>query len=146
MGTELVVPTTGEMISLEDPEQCARVLYEIRELEYQVKVLKAALRDSIVEHSRLQGTKTIHFQGMSATVGTTTSITWDYEVLTELLAAGLPEERFNELVMTEISYKVNASVANSIAKSNEVYGEIIERAKTREEKKASVTIKTTKGG
>jgi hypothetical protein len=75
-----------------------------------------------------------------------TSIIWDHEVLEELREEGLPEARFNELVVPEVTYKVNRSVANSIAKSNPVYGEIIERAQERHEKSPSVSVKPSKGG
>lgn len=141
---ELVVPTTGELVILDDPVQCARVLLEIRDLEQRAKDLKAELTWAIIEESKRQGTKTLHFPGLDAVVNTPDTISWDQEVLIELIAAGLPEERFRDLVQVETSYKVNGLVAKSIAGSNEVYEEIIERAKTRIPRSPSVTVTPTK--
>lgn len=152
--TDLVVPTTGEVVRLEtvgealgslvtpeDPEQCAHVLSEIRQIEHHVRDLKAALRQALLDHSRTQGTKTLHFPGMTVQVSTPTRLIWDYDVLLELREAGLPEARFDELVAMEITYKVSKSVANSIAASNPIYAEIIERANTNVPKEPNVTIK-----
>jgi hypothetical protein len=144
MGNELVVPNTGELVFLEDPAQCARVLYEIADLEQRIRDLKGALRETLFEESKLQGTKTLHFPGLDAVISTPVTTSWNYEVLLELREAGLPEERFNDLVMAETTYKVNGSVAKSIGASNDVYAEIIERAKTRVPRSPSVYVNPTK--
>jgi hypothetical protein len=139
--TDIVVPTTGEVVSLDDAEQCARVLSEIRQIEQHVRDLKAALRQALLEYSRTQGTKTMHFAGMKVQVSTPSRLIWDHDVLLELRDAGLPESRFDELVTMEVTYKVNKSVANAIAASNPEYAEIIERACTNVPKEPNVTIK-----
>lgn len=137
----LVVPTTGELVSLDDPQQCVNTLLEIRELEERVRELKRALSEAIAEHSRMAGTKTLTFGDMTASVGSRSKVLWDVEVLEELLAAGLPAERFDQLVTAEVTYKVNLKVANSIASSNEEYAAIIERAKSEQPQAVSVTIR-----
>lgn len=136
-----IIPTTGEIVPLDDPEKCARALVEIRELERKLRELKRVLGESIVEYSRQQGSKTVRFEGVTAQVGSFTKTEWDYEILSELVDAGLSEDRFNELVLMEVSYKINGSVANSISRSNENYAEIIRRAKKEIPRDATVTVK-----
>lgn len=144
-GMELVVPFSGEVVALDDPEHCAKILGEIRELETKLRELKGYLGNALMEESRRQGTKTMHFPGLEVKINTPTEISWDYEVLAELQEAGLPEERFNDLVMMEVNYKVNGSVAKSISSSNEVYAEIISRAQTRVPRSPSVSVNAKKG-
>lgn len=144
MSTDLVIPFTGEVVSLEDPAQCAKVFGEIKELEYKLRELKGYLSRALMEASRLQGTKTLHYPGVDVKISTPNDLSWDYEILLELQDAGLPEERFNELVMTEITYKVQGNVAKQLSASNPVYAEIIERAKTQVPKLPSVSVSPTK--
>lgn len=137
----LVHPRTGEIIDLEDPPTCLRVLADIRELESRLREAKAMLTDVLaVEFSRV-GTKTLELGGVKATLGPDSEIVWDVGVLQELQALGLPEERMNELVTAEITYKVNANVAKQIAAANTEYAEVIERAKQRIPKTPYVSIK-----
>ena len=140
--TEIVVPYTGELVDPNDPAQCAKIWTEVKELEAQIRELKGYLGHALMEESRRQETKTLHYPGVEITINTPSEISWDHDVLAELQAAGLPEERFNALVMMEISYKINGSVAKSIAASNEVYKEILERAQTRVPRSPSVSVKT----
>lgn len=140
----LVVPFTGEIVSRQDPEHCARVLYEIRDLEQRVRDLKDALKQALLEESQRAGTKTLHYPGLDAVISTPVVTHWDTEILLELLEAGLPEERYNDLVTTEVSYKVNGLVAKSVSASNPTYGSIIERAKTKVPRATSVSVNPTK--
>lgn len=137
----LVHPRTGEVIDLEDPPTCLRVLADIRELESRLREAKAMLTDALsVEFSRV-GTKTLELNGMKATLGPDSEIVWDVGVLQELQSLGLPEERMNELVSAEITYKVNSNVAKQIAAANAEYAEVIERAKQRVPKTPYVSIR-----
>lgn len=144
MGQELVVPESGEIVFLEDPLACARVLYEIADLEQRIKDLKGALRETLFKESEIQGTKTLHLGGLDAVISTPSVTAWDYKILRELLKAGLPKERFAELVQKEVSYKVNGSVARQIKGASEVYAEIIERAQTKIPRNPSVYVGPTK--
>lgn len=144
MGQELVVPESGEIVFLDDPLACARVLYEIADLEQRIKDLKGALRETIFKESEIQGTKTLHLGALDAVISTPSVTAWDYKVLRELLKAGLPKERFAELVQKEITYKVNGSVARQIKGASEVYAEIIERAQTKIPRNPSVYVSPTK--
>lgn len=143
MGNELVVPFTGEIVDLDDPVTCARMLQEIREISEQLRDARAALTDALIRESERQGTKTLRFGSIEARINTPMETSWDYGVLLELQAAGLPEERFNELVTMTVEYKVNGLIAKSISSSNPTYKEIIDRARSQHPKSPSVTV--TKG-
>lgn len=149
--TDLVVlPWSGELISPTDPEECARVLDEIKDVESRLKELKGMLKNSLLEHSAQQGAKTFHFPGRDVTISTVSVTVWDHEALLELRdpdmegTPGISEDRYNELVTMEISYKVDGRVARSIASSNPRYATIIEGAKTVVPREPTVTVKTTK--
>lgn len=138
----VVIPTTGEAIDLSDAHACARALREVREVEARLRDVKRVLTEGILEESQRQGSKTLHFPTFDARINNPPATVWDYEVLCELQDAGLPEERWTDLVTTEISYKVNGNVAKSIASSNPEYKAIIERAKSTTYGQPTVSILT----
>lgn len=140
-GGMLLVPMTGEMVDVADPESCLRVLSEIRTLESRLKELKSELTVALAVEFERVGTKTMHLGGMKAELKGGEETVWDVEVLEELRDLGLPGERMDALVTTEITYKVNASVAKQLASANTRYAEVIERAKTKIPKSSYVTIK-----
>lgn len=137
----LIVPTSGEVIDLEDPHACLRVLTEIRDLESKLREAKGALTEALAAEFSRQGTKTLELGGVKAVLGPDSEVVWDIEVLGELRSLGLPEERMDALITTEISYKVNASVAKQLAGANPAYADVIERAKSRVPKTPYVSIK-----
>lgn len=141
MAEELIVPTTGEVISSDDPIGCLRVLAEVRALEAKLKDLKGALTGALGEEFKRQGAKTLELGGVKAELRGGSEVVWDVEILEELRDAGLPDARMDALVTTEITYKVNASVAKAIAAVNDDYAEIVERAKTTIPKAVYVVIK-----
>lgn len=130
MSTDLVVPHTGEILPLEDPAACAKIWREIRDLEDKLKDARSALAYAIIEDSARLGKKTIRYGPFEAKVSKDSESAWDYEILLELVDAGLPEDRWNALVQENVEYKVNGQVAREIASANEIYKEIITRAKT----------------
>lgn len=138
---ELVVPYTGELIAIEDPEQCARVLYEIGELEAKLRALRYVLRDVMFEESVRVGSKTLHFpDGVTAKISTPMETSWDYKILAELIEAGLPGDRFEALVTPEQTFKVNGSIVKELESANPVYAEIIDRARTKIPKSPGVSL------
>lgn len=142
--TELVVPTTGEIVDAGDPEACLRALSEVRELESRLKELKAELTDALAREFSRQGTKTMELGGYKAELRGGTQVVWDVEVLEELRDLGLPDDRMNALVTPEVTYRVNASVAKQIAAANTSYAGVITRAKTEVPKASYVTLKEGK--
>lgn len=143
---ELVLPTTGELISRGDPDACARALQEMNELEIKLKILKKALGEVMLEESVRLGSKTLHFAGgVTAKISTPSDISWDHSVLAELVDAGLPAERYEALVTPEVSFKVNQSIVKELEGANPVYAEILQRAKTRVPRSPGVSVtKTTR--
>jgi hypothetical protein len=129
-GTELVVPVSGELLSLEDTAGCVRILGEIRQLEQSLKEAKAALTEALRQEFERQGTKTLEIEGVKAELRGGSEIVWDVETLEQLRVLGLPAERMAALITTEVSYKVNARVAKQIAAANEEYAAVIESAKS----------------
>lgn len=120
---------TGEVIDRDDLPAVARCLDEM--VEYRRKFNEAIrfVEDILLQASREYGTKTLNLEGLKAVVSGGSKIEWDIEKLQELLEAGLPYDRFNELVTVEHTYKVNANVAKSISGSNEKYAEIVAAAR-----------------
>ena len=141
MSEELIVPTTGEVISSDDPAGCLRVLSEVRELEARLKELKGALTEALAAEFTRQGSKTLELSGIKAELRGGSEIVWDVEILEELRALGLPDERMAALVTTEITYKVNAFVAKQLASVNEEYAEVLSRAQTKIPKASYVIVK-----
>lgn len=139
--SEVLVPYSGQVVDLSDPPECLKLLAEIRELEGKLRDVKGALTEALAGEFSRQGTKTIELNGVKAVLGPDSEIVWDIETLQELRELGLPEERMDALVSTEISYKVNAAVAKQLAGANPAYGDVIERAKNRIPKTPYVSIK-----
>ena len=117
------------------------MLTEIRDLESQLREAKAALTDALAAEFSRRGTKTLELNGMKASLSGGSEVIWDIEVLDELRDLGLPEDRMDALVTTEVTHKVNASVAKAIAAANPNYAEVIERAKNVIPKAVYVTVK-----
>lgn len=140
VGEELVYPITGEIVNFDDPAGCVRLLGEIRTLEQQLKNLKAELTLALEQEFSRQGRKTIEVNGTKAELRGGSGVVWDIEVLDELRTLGLPEERMDELMQAEITYKVNANVAKQIAAANPEYAEVIERARNHVPKPIYVSL------
>ncbi len=131
---------TGEIVSTADTAAMAGYLKDIREHEQSLRTLKGMISDVIIQAARELGTKTLHLPPYTAKIAGGPKIVWDVEKLRELVAAGLPEKRFAELVKETVDYKVNALVANQIAGANPTYAEIIEAARGEEPGPEYVTI------
>lgn len=137
----LVVPQTGELLSLDDAAGCLRVLTEIRDLETKLREAKSELTSALAAEFSRQGTKTMEFGGIKAELRGGIEVVWDIEVLSELRELGLPEDRMDALVTAEVTYRVNANVAKQLAAANPLYASVIERAKSTIPKASYVTIK-----
>lgn len=126
-----VVLHTGEVILLSDLPACARAVEEIRDLEYRLRQMKNELTRPFVEETEKRGSKTLRWgEDLEVVVSASETVEWDVTELAKLQDAGLPDDRYDELVKAEVTYKVSAREATRIAGANEQYAEIIERAKT----------------
>jgi hypothetical protein len=137
---EILDPRSGELVPLGDARKVADLLAYLREQKRVLQFAMNVCQGAILEEFARQGTKTLTFAGLKVTAAEKSEVVWDIDVLRELQDAGLPEERFNQLVRTEVSYKVDRSVARQIAAANENYAAIIEAARTVVEKPAYVTV------
>lgn len=131
---------TGELIDRDDLAAVASYVEQISDHQRKVRTLKRDVTAILVEAARAQGTKTLHLGKYDVEVSGGLEYEWDVERLEALLEAGLPLERFNELVQIEQTTTVKANVAKSIAASNPLYAEIIESAKTTTPKPERVKI------
>lgn len=129
LNEELVLSWTGEVVPLAEPDKCVRALAEIRALESKLREAKSELTFYLAQEFQRQGLKTMEFAGVKAELKGGSDVVWDIEVLEQLRDLGLPDDRFNQLVKTEITYKVDAREAKRIAAANEEYADVIERAK-----------------
>ena len=136
------VPIIGSIIDLEQPEQVAQAIDDVKRAFAVLGEAKRMLEGLLVEESRKQGSKTLHLPGYDVEVKDDKTLVWNLEVLEELRAAGLPEERFEELVRPKVEYSVSALKAKQIERSgNEQYASIIGRARSYEERTPRVSIR-----
>lgn len=138
--SELVVTPQGAVVHLDRPEEVAQALADIRTLDVQLRALKLVLTQALVDEAERQGSKTLRLGDVTVEISGGTTITWDLDVLATLLDAGLPQERYDALVKTEVTYKVDAREAKRIASSDR-YREIIERARAEHETPARASVK-----
>lgn len=145
-GTDLVAPAalldvrTGELVEA-TPDKAAELLVAMRQFKAQILDAVKACEYVLLEESQRQGTKTLRLQNVAAVVSGGSELDWDLDVLGELRAAGLPEERFNELVVATVTYRVNAAVAKQLAAANPIYASVIERARGTVERPWRVSIR-----
>lgn len=139
--TELAVPGIGEIINLEDPRQVAFGLDAVRDLERQLRNVKAELTRALEYESERQGTKTLHLEGIKAVLKSGEETFYDAEEIEiGLREAGMPEDRIRLIVVETTSYKVDAVKAKQAAGANAAYALVIQANRRTEPKSASVTL------
>jgi hypothetical protein len=127
---EIVIPWTGEIVDLAKPAQVARALGTVRALKRDLDQARAALEDVLRAESERQGTRTLHLDGLTAVVSGGEKVEYDEQQLVdELRAAGLPEERLADLVVETVTYRVDQRVARSVAASNPKYAAVLDRCR-----------------
>jgi len=134
-------PLTGELIPAGDVPKLAEAIQEIR--DYRDKLGRAidALTEALINESHRQGTKTLTAAGLKIEVSADTQIDWDIDELDKLRDAGLPGDRYAQLVQTIVTHKVDGRVAKQLEGANDAYATIIDRARVRVPKKQYVTVK-----
>jgi hypothetical protein len=140
--TDLVLPTTGEVVEWEDVNSLARALDWVRGVESELRSAKASLQQAIAEQARIQGTKTLALEdGRKAIVSGGTRVSWDAQALyAGLVALGMPQERILEIVQVE--YKVNANEAKRAAGANPEYAVLVEACRHEEPAPVSVSLRS----
>lgn len=139
---ELVNPMTGELIPADDIDKVATVVRELREMKDKVADATRVFSSILIEESTRQGARTLTAGGADFTVSAPDELEWDIEALAELRDLGLPEERYDALVVATVSYKVNGTEARKISGANPEYKRVIEGAKRRIPQRQYVSFKT----
>jgi hypothetical protein len=125
---ELLIPLTGELVPLNDPHRCAQALDQVRNLKHQLDDARAVLEDVLRLESERQGSKTLHLDGLDAVITGGWKTEYDeQELMAELRAVGMPEDRLRELVKETVTYRVDQRVAKSVAAANPAYAAVLER-------------------
>ncbi len=137
---ELLDPISGELIPTRDTAAVADTLVHLRHLKDTVQAAISAFSEAVIAESRRQGTKTLNVGDMTLKVSADHELVWDIELLQMLTEAGLPPERYAELVIEEVSYRVNANVAKQLAGASPEYAEIINAAKGSQPKRQYVSV------
>lgn len=139
--SELLDVVTGEVLPA-TTENAHRALSTIKQMEARLRDAKAVVTDFLIEESQRQGTKTFHTPDgdLVLTGGVGTEI--DAQTLAQLLREeGCPEERVDEVVVAEISYKVNRSVLRQLTGANPNYKAAADLATHEVEKPYRVSVK-----
>jgi len=128
---QLVVPLSGELVDLRQPDQVADALGQVREMKYQLDGCRALLEQVLRLEAVRQGTKTLHLERQTAVITGGEIVEYDGAVLLELLEqAGMPPARIAEVVQTIVSYKVNAAKAKAAASANPAYAEAVAQTRS----------------
>ncbi len=148
MSTELALPLPTELVDVRSgellpatPQNAIDLLAAAREMRGRILSLVKDCEAILLEESRRQGTKTLRLGDTTATVTGGSDLEWDLETLLELRDLGLPEERYDELVVARVEFKVDARVAAQLEKANPTYAAVIDRARSRVEKPWRVSVK-----
>lgn len=137
----ILMPLTGELVRADDPSKVAEAIEMLRDHKRKVDGAIAAFTAAAAEISKQKGTKTIHIGGgASLKISDGGKVEWDVTELVKLVGAGLPLERYEDLVTETVAYKVDGNVARQIAGSNPAYKKIIEQAKKRTPGRVSANV------
>ena len=140
----LIHPETGEALA-PTIENAALVLDAVSRARDQLSRLKEQATDVVREIARVQGVKTFHVGDLDVSLSGGPSVEYDPEALRDLLRrADCPEERIDQLVTAEITYRVNRSVLKQLASANESYASAIKLAERPVEKRWSASAKPRK--
>lgn len=143
--TDLAIPTTGEIVNLDDFQSCSMALDSIRYIESQFRETKSILTRAIGEQAATLGTRTLELKdGRKAVVSGGTETEYDAEAIEQgLRAAGMPEERIREIVEVTVTYRIKAVEAKRAAGANAAYATVIDEHSREVEKPLSVSIRRT---
>lgn len=139
---EVVLPDTGEIIPFADGAAVVQALKSLRERKRVLDEARRELEHALVWHAQQEGTKTLHFGADTAVVTGGTDTEYDETILIRLLEAGLPQHRYDDLVKTEVTYRVSAAVAKQLeASGNPEYAKIIREARRTIERPWRVSVR-----
>lgn len=123
----LIVPGTGEVFDVTLPTEAARALLALTDHKQTVETAILYVADLLWQEGERLGSKTLHFDECDVELYGGTRTEWDVEKLRDLLsAAGLPQAQLDELIKTEVKFKVDANRARWTAGANPAYAKAID--------------------
>lgn len=139
---QFVVPFTGEVINRDDPAQCAQAMHALKAVREQIVLIEKDLAFAILAESNDLGTKTLHYEGVTATVSGGTSTSYDPEVIEAALRrAGMPEAALKDVVVETVERRVNVTKVRAAAAANPKYARAIAKGTRKAEVPRSVSVK-----
>lgn len=149
MNAELALILPDELVNVETGERlpatvdnAAIVLAAAREMKRRLGAVIAETTAFLVSQSEVRGSKTFHSTEGTLTLSGGPSSEYDPTDLMEgLREAGCPEDRIEQAVVPEISYRVNRSVLRQLAGANLRYADVIDSAERTVEKPYRVSVK-----
>ncbi len=133
--------TTGEMLPA-TVGNAIHVIQVARDMRTKVSAVVAEATEWLVRESTRQGTKTLHSDGSTVTLSGGVSEEYDaHDLRVELEHAGCPENRIEEAIVAEVTYKVNRSVLRQLAGANPDYKAAIERARREVDRPYRASVK-----
>jgi len=143
--TELVDPQTGELVNAADLQQ-AGVYLDIlrrrkREIDDQIKLVEAIALNEMA----LLGQGTVRKGRVQLTRQGGKKYEYDLEELAKLQDAGLPEDRYSEVVKPVVDWKVDRNALKQLSAANPEYRQIIENATTEVEGRTWLRVDFQRG-
>lgn len=112
---------TGEQLPA-TPVNARRVLLAAREMKQLIQGVIDSTTEYLLEESRRLGTKTFHTSEGDVVLSGGPSRDYDAHRLAELLLeSGCPQERVDEVVKAEVTYKIDRSVLRQLVGANPDY-------------------------
>lgn len=128
----LVLPASGILVNLEDEREIAVAYRDLKKLKDQVMDAERILRDAMRYRSEALGTKTFHLDGIGKVeLRGGQRVDWpDPQALeNDLREVGCPEDVIREIIVEQVTWKVDGNRARRAAAANPVYEKVIESHK-----------------
>ena len=142
-GMALVLPATGILVNLADEREITIAYRDLKDLKEKVLDAERVLREAMRARSEVLATKTFHIDGVGKVeLRGSTRVDWpDPQALEEdLRGVGCPEEVIREIVVEQVTWKVDGNRARRAASANPAYAEVIESHKRVTEPLPSILI------
>lgn len=129
-GMALVLPASGVIINLASETEISMAYRDLRKLKEQVIDAERVLREALRARSEVLATKTFHIDGVGKVeLRGSTRVEWpDPQALeNDLREVGCPEDVIREIVVEQITWKVDGNRARRAAGANPEYAAVIEK-------------------
>lgn len=140
----IVLPFSGEVISLDDPDEVGARLAEARRLRNLIAEAERLLVAAINEYAEItaQPRTVVLPNGQTWIREGGPSVEYDAAAVErELRDAGMPDEALRRIVKRTTTVKVDGTEANKAKRANPAYAEILDRHSTKVEKPFRVNPK-----